>query len=84
MDAMLLAEWAIAVGKRVLTQVLLWFQNIIWATGLAPLWSGAMVFVAVFSILLIPLRGGADLTKGAIGRFAIGRINRSKPTDHQD
>lgn len=84
MSATELATWAIAIGKRVLTQSIYWFQDVLSATGLTPLWSGAMVFVAVFSILLIPLRGGADLTRGALGKFVMGRVNRSRPTDHQD
>lgn len=79
-----LASWAIAFGKRVITEVLYWFQQIMTATGLMPLWAGTLVVTAVFSIILIPLRGGADLTRGALGQFVFGRINKAKRTDHQD
>ena len=84
MSASQLGDWAIALMKRILTECLYWFSDVISATGLTPLWAGILVIVAVFSIILIPLRGGADLTGGAIGQFVKGRINRAKPTDHQD
>lgn len=93
MTAVQLGEWAIAFGKRILTEAIHWFEQILVATGLRGVWAGVMVFVAVFSILLIPLRGGADLTGGALGSFVKSRVNHSKPksrvnhskpTDHQD
>lgn len=84
MTASQLGDWAIAVGKRVLTECIYWFEDVMKATGLFPLWAGTLVVVAVFSILLIPLRGGADLTNGALGGFVVNRVNKAKRTDHQD
>lgn len=84
MTSQQLATWAIAFGKRLLTEILYWFQDIMTATGLMPLWAGTLVVVAVFSIILIPLRGGADLTSGALGSFILGRVNKTRRSDHQD
>ena len=84
MNASQIADFCIAVMKRVLTEGIYWFDDIMVATGMRSVWGGVMVFTAVFSVLLIPLRGGADLTSGALGGFVKSRVNRSKPTDHQD
>ena len=84
MTASQLADWCIAVMKRVLTEVIYWFDTILVSTGMRSVWGGILVVVAVFSVLLIPLRGGADLTSGALGSFVKSRVNRHKATDHQD
>lgn len=79
-----IASWALALGKRVLTTSILWFEQILDATGLTGVWMGIIIVFAVFSILLVPLRGGFDLSQGALGSFIMGRVNRRKSTDSDD
>lgn len=73
--------FAVAFGKRVLTSVLGWFVDIYEATGMTSLWIGVVVLAAVFSIVVVPLRGGADLSRGALGSFVMNRVNRHKSHD---
>lgn len=73
--------FAVAFGKRILTTLLVWFQDIYEATGMTSLWIGVVVLAAVFSIVIIPLRGGADLTNGALGSFLMNKVNRHKRHD---
>lgn len=75
------ASFAIAFGKRIITQLLHWFEDIFAAVGMTELWIGAVVFAAVFSIVIVPLRGGADLTNGALGGFLMNKVNRHKRND---
>ena len=81
MSSAKLASWAIASCKAVLASVLNWFIQIYDAVGLTSLWIGAVVFVAVFSIVVVPLRGGADLSRGALGSFLMNKVNRHKGQD---
>lgn len=71
-------DWAIIIGRTVLTKCLDWFQLILQKCGGMNLWAGAVVFVAVFAILLLPLRGGASLGDGAFTGFILGRVNKAK------
>lgn len=75
------SEFAISFGKRILTTVLTWFNEIYEALGLTSLWIGVVVLAAVFSIVIIPLRGGADLSRGALGSFVMNKVNRHKGHD---
>ena len=84
MSAEELATWAIAIGRVVLTQAINWFDKVMTATGLEPLWAGALIIIALFSIILVPLRGGADLTRGALGSFVFSRVNKARKIDHDD
>lgn len=79
-----IAEWAIIIGRVVLSTAINWFQEILIACGTFDIWKGVIVFVALFSIILIPLRGGGDLTAGLLGGFVMNRINKRKPTDSDD
>lgn len=74
-------SFAVAFGKRILTTLLMWFQDIYEATGMTSLWIGVVVLAAVFSIVIVPLRGGADLTNGALGGFLMNKVNRHKRHD---
>lgn len=74
-------SFAVAFGKRILTTLLIWFQDIYEATGMTSLWIGVVVLTAVFSIVIVPLRGGADLTNGALGGFLMNKVNRHKRHD---
>lgn len=74
-------SFAVAFGKRILTTLLIWFQDIYEATGMTSLWIGVVVLAAVFSIVIAPLRGGADLTGGALGGFLMNKVNRHKRHD---
>lgn len=80
METSILA-FAVAFGKRILTTLLLWFEEIYRATGMTSLWIGAVVLAAVFSIVIFPLRGGADLTSGALGGFLMNKVNRHRRHD---
>ena len=73
--------FAIAFGKRILTELLHWWEEIYRATGMTSLWIGVVALGAVFSILIIPLRGGVDLAHGALGSFLMNRVNRHKSHD---
>ena len=75
------ASFAISFGKRILTQLLYWFEDVFSAVGMTELWIGIVVFAAVFSIVIAPLRGGADLTHGALGGFLMNKVNRHKRHD---
>lgn len=76
-----IALFAISFGKRILTQIIQWFGDTLSAIGMTDLWIGAVVFAAVFSIVIVPLRGGADLTHGALGGFLMNKVNRHKNHD---
>lgn len=76
-----ISQFAISFGKRILTTVLLWFEDVYRALGLSSLWIGVVVLAAVFSIVIVPLRGGADLSRGALGTFVMNKVNRHKRHD---
>lgn len=75
------ASFAISFGKRILTQLLFWFEDVLSAVGMTELWIGIVVFAAVFSIVIVPLRGGADLTGGALGSFMKNKVSRYNRDD---
>lgn len=79
-----LLAFALQFGKTVLSNVLSWFIEIFNRTGMTGLWIGVVVLMAVFSIVIIPLRGGADLSKGALGSFVMNRTNRHKGSFRND
>lgn len=76
--SVLIPSFAIRFGKSILIAVLNWFQQIYEATGLTDLWIGAVTMAIVFSVILIPLRGGGDVTKGALGSFVVNQVNGKK------
>lgn len=76
-----IAKFAIQFCKVILSNCLQWFVMVYDALGLKSLWIGAVVLAAVFSIVIVPLRGGADLTGGALGSFLVNKTNRHKPHD---
>lgn len=53
-----------------------WWSAIIDAVDLVQLWIGVVVLVALFSIVLTPMRGGQLLGGGAIGTFTQTKINK--------
>lgn len=77
----LLPAFAIRFGKNILTALLNWFQQIYDATGLTDLWIGAVAMAIVFSVILIPLRGGGDVTRGAFGDLVVNQINNKKASN---
>lgn len=74
-------DFAVTFGNRILTTLLTWFQSIYRACGMESLWIGVVVLAAVFSIVIVPLRGGADLSNGALGGFLMNKVNRHKRHD---
>lgn len=74
-------SFAIAFCRRILATLLAWFFDLYESLGLTSLWIGVVVLSAVFSIVIIPLRGGADLTRGALGSFVMNKVNRHKRDD---
>lgn len=80
MDTYILS-FALSFGKRILTTVITWYQQVYEAMGMTSLWIGVVILSAVFSIVIIPLRGGADLSRGALGSFLMNKVNRHKRND---
>lgn len=72
-------NWSVLLGRRILTALLNWFQQIYDTLGMTELWIAAIIMVVVFSVILVPLRGGGDLSKGALGSFVVNQVNKSKP-----
>lgn len=73
--------FAINIGRDILTALLVWYQAVYEATGMTGLWIGVVALSIVFSVVLVPLRGGRDLTRGAFGSFAMNRINNHDRTE---
>lgn len=73
-----LAEWAIAYVRTILKYGLNWFTRVLSSMGLHWLWLGAVVFVIVFSVILLPMRGGSMLGGGLISDIAGSRIRSSR------
>lgn len=74
-------EFASIFAGQVFTTLLQWFQKVYNAVDMFDLWIGIVVFVAVFSIVVMPLRGGADLTHGVFGSFLMNKVNKHKRHD---
>ena len=70
--------FAVSFGKAVLVTVLSWFEQCYEAIGMTELWIGAVTLAIVFSIFLVPLRGGGDLGKGSFGGFLKNKVNKAK------
>lgn len=73
-----LSEWAISYVRTILDWGLYWFSRILGSMGLQWLWLGAVVFVIVFSVILLPMRGGAMLGGGLMSDIAGSRIRSSR------
>lgn len=61
--------------------LLSWFTDILTFTDMYELWIGVVVFTAVFSIVILPLRGGIDLSRGVFGSFLMNKVNRHRNND---
>lgn len=70
--------FALNFCKTVLSKCVEWFTMIYDATGMTSLWIGGVALASVFSILVLRLRSGQNLSSGAIGSFVISRVNRHK------
>lgn len=70
-----LSEWAITYVRTVLQYGLSWFSLILGRMGIQWLWVGAVVFVIVFSVILLPMRGGSMLGGGMVSDIARSRIS---------
>lgn len=73
-----ISKWALAFGKAILSTLLGWYTDLYEAMGLTNVWLGVITVSLVFSIFIIPLRGGADLTKGSFGAFLTNKVNDKK------
>lgn len=73
-----LSEWAITYVKTILQFVLAWFTRILGSIHMHWLWLGAVVFVIVFSVILLPMRGGAMLGGGLMSDIAGSRIRSNR------
>lgn len=60
-----------------------WWDLIISATGLKSFWIAVVILVALFSIVLVPMRSGQLLGGGAIGTFARTKINNRRRRNNQ-
>ena len=71
------AQWAITYVRTIIKVCLAWFASILEALDMEPLWIGAVVFVIVFSVILLPMRGGSMLGGGLASDVVRSRISRS-------
>ena len=70
---------AVSSWFRTIFSVLLgWFTDIYEATGMTQLWIGAVVLAIVFTVVLIPLRGGSGIFSGGLNEFTIDVVNKHK------
>lgn len=83
MEPETLADFAINFGRDVISAVVMWYHNVYEACGLTGLWIGVVILSIVFSIFVVPLRGGADISRGAIGDFAFTRVNTARARSRQ-
>lgn len=68
------AEWAITYVRTIVKVCLGWFASILEALDMESLWIGAVVFAIVFSVILLPMRGGAMLGGGLASDIVRSRI----------
>lgn len=73
--------FVIAWFRVILSTIIGWYEDIYAACGMTGLWIGVVVLSIVFSTVFIPLRGGADLTRGGIGGFVVNQVNKHKSDD---
>ena len=73
-----ISTWAISFGKVIISTLIDWFTQIYDSLGMTNIWLGAVTVSIVFSIFLIPLRGGADLSRGSFGGFLKNKVNKAK------
>ena len=68
----------IAIVKKILGTCLGWFEDIMSEAGLIEVWVALIVLSAVFSVILVPLRGGSPLSLGGLTDFARNKVNRHR------
>ena len=73
-----IATWALSFGKVIISTLLDWFTQIYNAIGMINVWLGVVTISVVFSMFLLPLRGGGDLGKGSFGSFLKNKVNKTK------
>lgn len=73
--------FVIAWFRVILSNLIRWYEAVYTACGMTGLWIGAVVLAIVFSTVLIPMRGGVDLTRGGIGGFVVNQVNKHKFDD---
>lgn len=76
--ALTLSDWVISYVRTILQYCLSWITQIFGSTGLQYLWIGAVVFVIVFSVILLPMRGGSMLGGGMVSDMVRSRISSSR------
>lgn len=76
------AEWAITYVRTIVKTCLGWFATILKVLDMEPLWIGAVVFVIVFSVILLPLRGGSMLGGGMVSDVSRHQLS-IKRRDHK-
>lgn len=76
--ASLIASFALAFGRVLLSTLISWFVKVYEAIGMTEVWIGAITFAIVFSIILVPLRGGGDIGKGSFGGLLNNKVNKTK------
>lgn len=77
---MTLAEWAVSYIRIIIQYVLSWFSNVMGVMGLQWLWLGAVVFTIVFSVILLPMRGGSMLGGGMASDIARSKVRAHRGT----
>lgn len=61
-----------------------WFDNIMTETDMLEVWIALVLMAAVFSIILVPLRGGASVHLGGFTNYMRNKVNRHRRIDHDD
>lgn len=75
--------WAVTYIRTILEAGFVWFSNILGTLNMQWLWLGAVIFCIVFSVILLPLRGGAMLGGGLMSDVARSRVrNRRNSNKH--
>ena len=76
--------FCIELFRDIFYQLFIWFEDIYEATGMTSLWIGAVVLAIVFSVILIPLRGGSGIYGGVVNDFTKSAVNKHKAADFDE
>lgn len=83
---------SIGIVRGAFTWAMHFFEKILEATGTRELVFAAVAFTVVFSVLVLPLRGGQAIRENSFAGFLTNRVNshrgkgsnRSRRTDHDE
>lgn len=76
-------DYTVMWFRAIFSALLGWYMDIYEILGMTSLWIGVVVLVIVFTVVLVPLRGGSGISGGAIGDFTVTSVNASKARERQ-